>query len=186
LTVLASMLWRRLDTPGHDACHLERMDTGWRLQGAAVFRHVEGPANLAYSMQCDEGWRTVSGRVWGALGPRFVDYRVARQGDLWTLNDVGMAGLGHLLDLDLSFTPATNLQQLRRVSIGEGETVRLPVAWLDIDAGALSELPQIYARRTATTLWYQAPSVGYEGLLRLAPNGFVQSYPHLWEAEPPF
>jgi hypothetical protein len=180
------MLWRRVDTPGHDACHLQRTGAGWRLQGAAVFRHADGPANLAYCVQCDEGWRTTSGRVWGALGARLVDYRVARQGDLWTLNDVDMAGLGHLRDLDLSFTPATNLQQLRRVSIGEREIVRLPVAWLDIDAGALSELPQIYTRRTATTFWYQAPSVGYEGLLQLAPNGFVRSYPNLWEAEPPF
>ena len=55
--------------------------------------------------------------------------------------------------------------------------------WLDADAGTLSELPQIYERRSQDALWYQAPSFGYEGLLELAPNGFIRSYPGLWEAE---
>ena len=104
---------------------------------------------------------------------------MARRGAAWTLNDAPATGL------DLSFTPATNLQQLRRVAIGEGEAVQLPVAWLDVDAGTLTRLPQIYERRGAAALWYRAPSVGYEGMLGLAPNGFIGRYPGLWEAEPP-
>jgi len=63
------------------------------------------------------------------------------------------------------------------------ETVELPVAWLDIETGRLTELPQIYERRSETTFWYQAPSVEYRGLLELAPNGFIRRYPGLWEAE---
>jgi uncharacterized protein len=74
------------------------------------------------------------------------------------------------------------MQQLRRVAIAENETVRLPVAWFDVDAGTLTELPQIYERRGPAAFWYQAPSFGYEGLLELAPNGFIKSYPNLWEA----
>src|SRR5207244_2474062 len=35
---VAAILWRRLDTPGHDACRLERSDAGWELDGTAVFR----------------------------------------------------------------------------------------------------------------------------------------------------
>jgi hypothetical protein len=91
--------------------------------------------------------------------------------------------MDHLLDLDLGFTPATNLQQLRRVGIAENATVHLPVAWLDVDAGTLTELPQIYERRGEGALWYRAPSVRYEGLLELAPNGFIRRYPNLWEAQ---
>jgi hypothetical protein len=160
-------------------------NTGWRLEGAAVFRHRDGPARLAYRVECDGAWRTVSGRIQGFVGPRDIDYRVARRGAAWTLNDAPATGLEPLLDLDLSFTPATNLQQLRRVAIGEGEAVQLPVAWLDVDAGTLTRLPQIYERRGAAALWYRAPSVGYEGMLGLAPNGFIGRYPGLWEAEPP-
>ncbi|MDQ6869318.1 MAG: hypothetical protein M3178_13370 [Pseudomonadota bacterium] len=38
--------------------------------------------------------------------------------------------------------------------------------------------------RRPATFWYEAPSVGYEGLLELAPDGFIRRYPNLWEAEP--
>lgn len=177
------MLWRRLDVPGHDACYLERRDAGHCLQGAAVYRHQNGPAHISYSVACDARWRTLSTRILGFLGDRRVDYIVTRDDGLWKLNGAPVPGLSHLLDLDLSFTPATNLQQLRRVSIGENEIVQLPVAWFDVDAGTLRELPQVYERRGADAYWYQAPSVGYEGLLELAPNGFIRRYPGLWEAE---
>jgi hypothetical protein len=161
------------------------MDGGWRLEGVAVFLHEKGPANLAYAVECDDAWRSLAGRVWGAIGNRSIEYRIARAGTAWTLNDRPAPGLDHLSDLDLSFTPATNLLQLRRVAIGSGETVALPAAWLDIDAGALSELSQIYRRLDEMRFAYQAPDVGYEGVLELASNGFIRRYPDLWEAESP-
>lgn len=180
----AAILWRRLDTPGHDTCCLEQTDAGWHLEGTAIFRHDAGPACIAYSVHCAANWQTMSGRVRGIVGDRRIDYAVVRQGSVWTLNDAVVPGLEHLSDLDLGFTPATNLQQLRRVSIAPGQSVRLPVAWLDVDGGTLTELPQIYQRRGELAFWYQAPSFGYEGLLSLLSNGFVRSYPNLWEAEP--
>jgi hypothetical protein len=122
-------------------------------------------------------------RIAGFIGERVIDYIVVREDRVWRLNGTALSGLGHLLDLDLGFTPATNIQQLRRVAIAENETVQLPVAWLDVDAGTLTELPQVYERRGPAAFWYQAPSFGYEGLLELAPNGFIRSYPNLWEAE---
>ncbi len=184
MTNLATMLWRRVDTPGHDVCRLIQQSDGWNLEGSAIFRHQDGPANLLYSLRCEANWRTVWGRVRGYIGQRAIDHVVVHEGSNWMLDDVTIPGMDHLQDLDLSFTPATNLQQLRRVAISENETVRLPVAWLDVGAGNLSELPQIYERRGAHAFWYEAPSVGYEGLLELAPNGFVRSYPRLWQEEP--
>jgi hypothetical protein len=177
------MLWRRVDTPGHEACRLEQRAVGWRLAGTSIYRHDDGSASIAYSVLCDTNWQTVSGRIRGVVGQRRIDYFVARHGAVWTLNDVPMPGLEHLHDLDLSFTPATIMQQLRRVTIANDEAIQLPVAWLDVDAGTLTELPQIYVRRGEATFWYRAPTVGYEGLLELSQNGFIRSYPNLWEAE---
>jgi hypothetical protein len=184
MTVVASAFWRRLDTPGHEACRLERNITGWRLEGTTVFRHETGPASIVYSVDCGVGWETLSGQVSGRLGERRIDYAITRRDRVWMMNDSPIPGLEHLVDLDLNFTPATNLLQLRRVPIGQGEAVHLPVAWFDVDAGTLTELPQRYERRGELAFWYEAPSVGYKGLLELAPNGFIQHYPDLWEAEP--
>jgi len=40
----AAILWRRLDTEGHDSCQLFRLADGWRLTGMAVFGHEGKPA----------------------------------------------------------------------------------------------------------------------------------------------
>ncbi len=180
------MLWRRLDTPGHDACRLEASAAGWRLDGTAVFRHQGAPAQLTYHLACDAAWRAKIGHVRGRLGERRVELTVERTaGGAWTLNGAAVAGLERYVDLDLGFTPATNLTQIRRVALAQGETAEVPVAWLDVEAGAtLQALPQRYERRTEATYWYESPSTGYAGLLELTPVGFVRRYPGLWTAEP--
>ena len=109
----SSMLWRRMDVPGHDACCLRQEADGWNLQGTAVFRHQAGPAQIHYVVRCDSRWRTIFGRIHGFIGQIGLDHIIIRQSGLWKLNGVPVAGLGHLLDFDLGFTPATNLIQLR-------------------------------------------------------------------------
>lgn len=183
MEIIASAIWRRVDTPGHDACWLLRDERGWMLDGAAIFKHAAGPARLAYRIQCDTEWRTLSGMVLGYIGNHPVSFNIARLASDWTLNGTVVRGLDQLDDLDLSFTPATNLLQLRRQDVPFGKSVSIPVAWLDIDTGALTNLPQIYERCGTSTFWYRAPTTGYEGMLELAPNGFIQNYPELWKGE---
>src|SRR5688500_13030093 len=127
----AYAFWRRLDTPGHDACRLEQLPAGWQLEGTAVFLHERAPSRLTYRIVCDTAWVTRHGHVHGWLGDRTVDWTVlrTRQGG-WTLNGNAVRGLETFVDLDLSFTPATNLQQLRRVKLADGESADLPVTWL--------------------------------------------------------
>jgi hypothetical protein len=180
-----AILWRRLDTPGHDACRLEESDAGWQLDGGAAFRHEGGPARLAYHVACDRAWRIQHGHVRGWLGPQPVDISVARTAaGAWTLNGLVVPGLERCVDLDFGFTPATNLVPLRRLALAEGQGADAPAAWLDVSAGTLEVLPQRYERRAETTYWYEAPSVGYADLLEVTPIGFIRRYPGLCEAEP--
>ncbi|HVE78211.1 MAG TPA: putative glycolipid-binding domain-containing protein [Gemmatimonadaceae bacterium] len=182
--VVASVLWRRLDTPGHDCCRLEERDDGWRLEGTAVFRHEATPARLTYVVACDRAWRTVRGDVRGWLGARAIELTIARaKGGPWTLDGAAVPGLESYVDLDLDFTPATNLLQLRRIALADGQAADVPVAWLDVSVGTLTALPQRYERRSESTYWYESPSAGYEGLLEVDATGFIRRYPGLWESE---
>lgn len=181
---ICTMLWRRLDVPGHDACRLERTANGWRLDGATAFRSEEGPACLAYEVNCDPSWQTQAGVVTGWLGARAVALRVMRTGKgLWSMNGRAVPQVAGCMDLDLGFTPATNLFQLRRVALRVGQGAEVPVAWLDVTGGTLELLHQSYERRIEEGFWYEAPRFGYAALLEVSPAGFVRRYPGLWEAE---
>jgi hypothetical protein len=181
---VASMLWRRLDAPGHDACRLEQTGDGWQLDGTAVFRQNGVPAHLAYGVTCDAAWHARRGHVRGWIGSQPVTYTIVRAGDGgWILNDGRVRGLNACLDLDLGFTPATNLLQLRRLGLAEGQSADTPVAWLDVESAMLDVLRQRYERRGTTSYWYEAPRFGYAALLDVASTGFIRHYPGLWEAE---
>lgn len=179
-----SILWRRLDTPGHDVCRLVDRGDVWRIEGASVFRHETGLAALVYEVECDREWRTREGVVSGWVASRGVDIRVTRNpAGVWTLNGQVVPGLQECVDLDLGFTPATNLTQLRRIALPVGHAVDVPVAWLDAPFGSMEVLTQRYERRAPSTYWYEAPRFDYAALLQVSTSGFVQLYPGLWEAE---
>jgi len=79
---VASILWTRLDTPGHDACRLIEQHGGWELEGTAVFVKDGTPARLDYHIDCDASWRTRTGRVQGWIGARSLDLDLALTGRL--------------------------------------------------------------------------------------------------------
>lgn len=179
-----SILWRRLDTSGHDACRLVARDGGWRLEGVAAFLHEGTPAALAYEAECDTSWRTTRGTVRGWVGEARFDLDIARAIDgTWTLGGRVVPGLDACVDLDLGFTPATNLFQLRRTALEVGDGADVPVAWIDVLGTTLEVVRQRYERRAADTYEYESPRFDYREMLRVSTGGFVTLYPHLWEAE---
>jgi len=184
MQTMATMFWRRLDVPGHDACRLERHAETWQLDGAAVFLHTDGrPARLDYRVCCDKAWHTKWARVRGWLGSGALDFAMARnaRGE-WTLNDEVVPELGHCVDFDLGFTPATNLTHLRRLNLKAGESADVPTAWMDLDGDTLGLLMQRYERVGENEFAYEAPRFDYKATLRATPEGFVTDYPTLWEA----
>ncbi|WP_220347786.1 putative glycolipid-binding domain-containing protein [Alkalilimnicola ehrlichii] len=162
-----------------------RQAPGWRLEGTAAFRHEDGTAAcVSYAVECDEEWRTRIGEVRGWVGAYGLNLHLCRVSNgPWILNDQVVDGLDGCVDLDLGFTPATNLFQLRRMALQVGQAAEISVAWLDVPDGGLEVLRQRYERRSAEEYDYQAPQFEYAAHLRVSPAGFVVKYPGLWEAE---
>jgi hypothetical protein len=181
--LVASILWRRLDEPGHDACRLYAGDGGHALDGTAVFREGGAISRLDYRVRFDDGWRTRDGVIRGWTADRVVEHTIVRAASGWTMDGVAVPELDDLVDLDLGFTPATNLSQIRRIDLAPGASVDVPVAWIDLAEDRLSAMSQHYERLTATTYRYESPTFDYEAVLDVDEHGFVRRYPSLWEAE---
>jgi hypothetical protein len=186
-TLKHTILWRRLDVPGHDACQLMALDDGWRLSGMTVFSLDGRPCALTYEVDADARWSSRSARVRGWCGTERVDVTIlAAPGGRWHLNGTEQPAVSGCVDVDLGFTPATNLLQLRRIALDIGQAADVPVVWLAFPELTLERLEQRYRRLDQVTYEYQAPSVGYAAApLHVDEIGFVARYPGLWEKEAP-
>jgi uncharacterized protein len=180
--VAATFFWRRLDQPGHDACRLVALEAGWQLCGTAVFRQARRTCALRYDVMVDRAFRTRRASVTGWAGRDEVDLRVrAAAGRRWHVNGAPQPGLEGCFDIDLGFTPATNLLAIRRLALKVGEHAEAPAAWLAFPTLRLRTLPQRYERIARNEYAYQAPSVGYSGSLQVSRDGAVTHYPGLFE-----
>lgn len=182
--MVADILWRRLDDPGHDACRLSRHFGGWQLQGAAVWRHAEGPAALSYLVECNTHWITQRAEVRGQVGERALDLVLLRDaaGD-WTMNGQAIPEVAGATDIDLGFTPATNTLPLRRLlALGQARA-DLVAAWLDARDWRLKSLAQSYLHEGGERWRYLSPAHGFSALLAVDGNGFVTDYEGGWRRE---
>ncbi len=182
-----AILWRRLDVPGHDAASLRQWDGGAELRGMAVFQDETSPATLHYIVRCDTEWHTTEATVEGWSGDQIIELRFqhTRAGD-WMLNGELSPAVAGCIDLDLNFTPATNLLPLRRLDLPVGQAAEVRSAWLQWPEAVLTPLTQHYTRRSMTEYDYSADLPGgdkFVGVLRVDPGGWVLQYADLWRAE---
>lgn len=141
--LVATVFWRRLDQPGHDCCRVFRLSGGWKLRGMAVFSESGQPCNFAYEVSVDSHWITRSARLTGFRGKSEIDMRIRRTKDgSWRVGTEILHAVANCMDIDLGFTPATNLLAIRRLNLGIGEQAEAPAAWL-----ALPSLNSKYCRK---------------------------------------
>ncbi len=137
-------------------------------------------------MVCDHAWRTLSGSVAGWWGDRTIGVEVRCDAERrWWLNDVPCPAVAGCLDIDLGFTPATNLLPIRRLGLASGESAAVRAAWLSFPGLRLELLEQLY-RRTGDALYaYESDGGRFTTELHVNADGFVTHYPGLWDTEQP-
>jgi hypothetical protein len=179
-----SILWRRLDQPGHESARLFFKDPSWHLMGTAVFAHNQQPCKLDYLVVCDSGWQTLSGRVTGWVEDETVEIELsvdaARR---WRLNGTEYPAVAGCTDLDLNFSPSTNLLPIRRLGLAIGQEAQAQAAWLRFPSFTLEPLEQLYRRIDVATYRYESAGGRFVTELQVNAAGLVIRYPNFWQVE---
>jgi hypothetical protein len=183
MTSDVAVIWRRLDQPGHEAARLSLQGSRWHLSGAAVFASDGHSCRLDYLIVCGSDWRTLSGRVTGWIGSRLVEVELAADAGRWRLNGVDCPAVAGCIDLDLNFSPSTNLLPIRRLGLAVGAEAPVRAAWLRFPSFALEPLDQIYRRTGAETYRYESRGGAFVADLQVNAAGFVTDYPGVWQLE---
>ena len=181
-----TMFWRRLDRPGHEAARLVFHSPFWQLTGTAVFADAGVPCRVEYQITCDAAWQTLAAQLSGWIGPRRMVCAISADARRrWRLDGQACPEVEGCVDLDLSFSPATNLLPIRRLGLVTGGEASVRAAWLRFPDLRLEPLAQHYRRLAAERYGYEAgaPGAAFRAELRVAPSGFVLECPGLWVRE---
>lgn len=178
-----TILWRRLDRMGQEAGRIARAEGGWRLTGSAAFSSDDGPCGLSYAIACDATWRTLRGRIDGFAGSRFVAIELEVEVDAgrWRMNGATQPQVDGCTDLDLNFSPSTNLLPIRRLRLREGEEATVRAAWLRFPSFALEPLEQSYRRLSERVYRYESAGGSFTADLEVDASGFATLYPGFFE-----
>lgn len=180
---VAEIRWRALHCEGEDKCRLVEAPEGWMLIGHARFRDKSGDHALDYVVRCDADWHTLTADLSGLAPGGELGVHIARGAEGWTLDGMAQPGVEAAMDIDLSFTPATNLMPTRRLMASDGVEVSGQAAWLSFPVMSLRPLDQTYRRNGVSSIAYAAEQTGYRTELEINNAGFVTHYPGLWQAE---
>ena len=179
-----AILWRRLDLSGYDAATIKSIADGWLVSGVAIVVESARPCRLEYDVACDTNWVTRHCSLRGYVGamPVTMDVRRGVSGT-WTVNGSDAPSLQGCTDVDLGFTPATNLLPIRRLKLEVGQATIVRAAWIRFPEFTAEVLDQVYTREAADRYLYESGGGVFRRELRVDPFGCVVDYPGLWRAE---
>lgn len=171
--------WRSLDSTGLE--HLELTEAADRVVArSVVIGEREGRAyGLRYEMELGRDWtfRSLAIERTDGAGLRLASDR--RGG--WWCDGAGAPALAGCIDIDLSGSPFTNTLPIRRCALPLGEPQRFRMAWVPLDTLEPFADGQVYTRLGPRSVRYQSADGSFERVIETDDEGFVVTYPGLFE-----
>jgi uncharacterized protein len=184
MSEIASIIWRRLDMPGHEWAQGTADSEGSRLYGTAIFVHKAMPCCLEYLIECDATGGTVSAEVVGEAGDDIIELEISVDGDgNWSMNERSVPDVKGCIDIDLNFSPVTNTLPIRRLNLAVGESAEVSAAWLRFPSFELERLVQTYTRLDENTYRYSSAGGAFTRDIPVNNFGLVTEYPDYWTEE---
>jgi len=137
-----------------------------------------------YLVLCDASWCTSSGRVTGWIGNETVEIELSvDSARRWRLNGTECPAVTGCTDLDLNFSPSTNLLPIRRLGLSVGQEAAVRAAWLRFPSFTLEPLDQVYRRVQAAIYRHESAGGRFVAELQVNAAGLVTRYPGFWEVD---
>jgi hypothetical protein len=170
--------------PGHEVAELTALAAGWRLSGVALVAHDGRPCRMEYDIECDAAWHTLRATIRGHVDGVPAALDITRDaGNDWVANGSPVPALHGCIDVDLEFSPSTNLLPIRRLALAVGSHASVRAAWVRFPDLTLELLEQVYTRTRDATYRFETAGGTFCRELTVGADGLVLDYPDFWRAE---
>ena len=172
----------RLSSAEH--CVLHSSNEERQLRGLCVLPIADRPGHIEYCVNVDRRWATTSAHIRYRSYGRDAAIDVAVRDAAWTIDGEHRADVDGCLDIDLGWTPSTNLLPIRRLGLAVGDSATIDTAWLRFPELTFERSTQTYTRTEPYAWRYQ--SGPYDFHIDVNEIGLVTRYgTDLWHAISP-
>jgi uncharacterized protein len=175
---MTRILWSRTDKIATEFCKVFASGDGWNISGRVVLFEQQ-PGWLEYSIDCAHEWVTSRARVQGDIDGREIDVTIRVEDERWSMNGSDESKVHGCVDVDLNFSPSTNLLPIKRLALEVGESATVRAAWLRFPMFTLEPLEQTYTRLAENE--YRYASGNFEGKLLVDDFGLPVDYAGVWK-----
>lgn len=170
-----AIAWRSGVLPSFEHAVHRTTTCGHLLEGTAVTVLDGSPATIVHAVEIDPTWRTrsVEVSIRSAAGTWRLEAEVDERAR-WRVDGRRAPELDGCLDVDLGWTPATNLMPLRRLDPVVGTSATIEAAWLSFPGLTLQRTAQTYTRLDDRRWTYTSGT--FEATLHTDGAGHVVTY----------
>ncbi|MGP4063185.1 putative glycolipid-binding domain-containing protein [Halobacillus sp. H74] len=172
------VIWDHLEAAGAEHVKLKRSETHMEVNGTVLLVHNQMPHRLEYEVKLDLDWKTKTVKVYHDGSPKpFVVH--AEKQDKWWVNGEYDENLDGATNVDLTFTPFSNMLPINRVSWKIGERRTFKMVYVDVMLREVQPLLQVYTYLgdTEGKRIFQYKCRDYETALVVDQDGWVVEYP---------
>jgi hypothetical protein len=139
---------------------------------------------MEYDIECDAAWHTLRASIRGHVDgePAALDVTRSAAND-WIVNGTPVPALQGCIDVDLEFSPSTNLLPIRRLALAVGSHAAVRAAWVRFPDLTVEAFEQVYTRTGEATYRFESAEGAFCRELTVDADGLVLDYPDFWRAE---
>lgn len=182
------ILWRRvLDDRSHEFFELSGDEDTARMTGWIVAEHDRQPALITYQLVVARDLsRAYALDVVSRLGGRVTRLRIESEGKgQWLVDGARQTEFDGCTDIDLEWSPATNLFPIRRLMLADaksGDSADVKALWVRMPHLAVESAAQRYTRLAEDRYRYESLGSDFRAELKVDEVGIPVSYAGIWEA----
>lgn len=174
-------LWRAQDVAGVEHVRLDRSHPGWDVFDSMIVREHEGRiVRGGYTLIVDKTFRTLEVRIMAEQEPgTMAALHLLATGDgTWTdADERRIPSLDGAVDVDIAWSPLTNMLPVRRVDLQPGDEREITVAYIALPSLEVRPMTQRYTRVDASTVRYTSRDGAFVRDLTVDEDGMVLEYP---------
>lgn len=177
-------VWQARDSAGFEHVRLDRSHPGWDVFDSMIVREHEGRiVRGGYTLIVDKVFRTLEIRIMAEKEPgRMAALHLLASGDgTWTdVDERRIPALDGAIDVDIAWSPLTNMLPVRRLDLHIGEEREIAVAYIALPSLEVRPMTQRYTRLDASTIRYVSQDGAFTRDIAIDQDGMVVEYPGLF------